>query len=228
MPFFRKPRGVIIALHGLGHSGRIMAYYTALHNVARKEKLAVVYPDGLDTKDYRRGWNAGFCCGSGWKHNHQDEEFLLELIKHIQKQHPTARDVFFVGYSNGAMMTHVMAANHPSVVSAGAAVAGSVGTKESGISPSEPVPMLLVHGRKDKIVPFKGGKAMGNRLIWKSFKESIETWQQANKNVQPVKVIAHPAGHRWPHWRLWRIWNRYPAFSREIVSFFAEQLSPPK
>ena len=223
-PWFRRPKGMIIALHGLGHSGRVMAYYTGLHNIARRKRMLVVYPDGLDTKDYRRGWNAEFCCGSGWKHAHHDEEFLVELTKTVRKKYHVGKSVYVVGYSNGAMMTHLMAARHPDIVTAAVVVAGAVGTDSVAISPKKPVPMMLVHGTKDRIVTYGGGSSPGNDLLWQPFSKSVEVWQKANKNKAVVEIVEHPDGHRWPQWRIWKTWNRRPEFSRRVVSFFESYL----
>lgn len=96
---------VVIGLHGLGDSARKFAYYTAMHNVVSSKDI-VIYPQAVKPEPgQRNGWNAEFCCGSGWKQGIDDAKYIVELAETVKKQYgvPNA-DIFVAGFSNGAFM----------------------------------------------------------------------------------------------------------------------------
>jgi poly(3-hydroxybutyrate) depolymerase len=110
----QKPRNLVLGLHGYGGDGRQLAYYTALHNAFGSDTM-VVYPNAsAPIAGQKTGWNADFCCGSGWKNKVDDVGFLQALITDLRQRHGIAADrVFIVGFSNGAFMAQRFAAEHP-------------------------------------------------------------------------------------------------------------------
>ncbi len=243
----QKPRNLVLGLHGFGGDGRQFAYYTALHNAFGSDTM-VVYPNASAPKvGQKTGWNADFCCGSGWKNQVDDVGFLEALIAELRQKHDIAADrVFIVGFSNGAFMAQRFASERPGLVRAVVSGAGTIGTHGLNgrtLRPTSPVPMLLMHGSKDERVMYKGGTSPGDpEFDWLSFIETSSAWQQANQCCAEPQVIetadrrtttyggcAAPLltieflndAHVWHGARLLNVWTRRPKASREAAAFFA-------
>ncbi len=214
---------VIIGLHGYGDFGRRFAYYSGLHNSARPNDI-VAYPQAIEPQPGQiSGWNAGFCCGSGWKQNIADDEFIVALGKSIAEQYGVDNSRLYVtGFSNGAFMAQRLATEHPQAIKAVASVAGSAGTKDQQISPSGPVPILLIHGDQDKTVPFNGGASKTDPdFVWKSYQETKQLWQNNNQDIAPVESFVYQGvGHQWPNWRIVNFWHKRPQASNQVIEFF--------
>ncbi len=238
-------RRLVIALHGYTGSSRQFAYYTALHN-AFGDDTVIAYPEATKKtqKGDKPGWNAQFCCGSGWKTSVDDVEFIRVLIEKLRAKYRVDRQrVFLVGFSNGAFMTERFAATHPDLVAGIAVISGTIGTKTNSLQPTAPVPALLTHGAKDSRVRYDGGETPGDpEFDWQSFATTAKAWKQVNGcNEQSAKVVTARRrrtttyemclapvttveyldnGHVWDGWRLGNVWNRRPHASREIARFF--------
>ncbi len=241
----RRPRNLVIGLHGYGGNGRQLAYYTALHNTFDSDTI-VVYPDASKPKPGQKtGWNAEFCCGSGWKNKVDDVGFLEALIVELREKHEIAADrVFIVGFSNGAFMAQRFAAQRPQLVRAVVSAAGTIGTTSNRLRPSSPVPMLLMHGTKDVRVAYHGGPSPGDpEFDWLSFKVTADGWRKANgcdtasqqiessnrrvttyaDCIAPLVTIEFLGdAHVWHGARLFNVWTRHPKASREAAAFFAK------
>lgn len=247
-----KDRRLVIALHGLSGDGRQFAYYTALHNAFGSDTV-VAYPDSTaKSAADRAGWNAGFCCGSGWKQGVDDVAFLAALIDTLVADNHIAKGrVFVVGFSNGGFMAERLAAERPDLVAGVAVMSGTIGTKANVLHPASPVPMLLTHGAKDQRVRYDGGESPGDpEFDWQSFATTVNAWKQANgcpdgagravssstqvttvyENCKaPLKTIEyHNNGHVWDGWRLANVWTKRPRASIEVVHFFDEILANPQ
>jgi polyhydroxybutyrate depolymerase len=206
----------------------------------------VAYPDATRTtaRGDKPGWNAQFCCGSGWKSGVDDVEFIRTLIRNLTAKYNIDQDrVFLVGFSNGAFMTERFAVEHPDLVAGVAVISGTIGTKASTLQPSAPVPMLLTHGAKDTRVAYNGGESPGDpEFDWLSFATTVDAWKVANgcnddaadvvstarvkttkyrECLAPLTTIEYlENGHVWDGWRLGNVWTRRPRASQEIARFF--------
>lgn len=217
---------IIIGLHGFGDSARKFAYYTGLHNAAHKSDI-VVYPQAIKPEaGQRNGWNAGFCCGSGWIQKTDDVGFITSLAQSIQKNYNLKGSKFYVtGFSNGAFMSQRIATDKPESVAALAIMSGSIGTTSEQLKPKRPVPILLMHGQLDKTVPINGGTKLGEPdFEWLPLSTTEKAWQQVNAKTAAVKVITEPdIGHQWADWRILSFWHRQSRASRQVVNFFNNQ-----
>ncbi len=151
-----RPNGLVINLHGAGMTGQAQAAATNYNGVADQFGLAVVYPDGIDMS-----WADGRGASTPDRTGVDDVGFLVALADQITRDYgvPPGR-VFATGMSAGAFMAERLACQRADVVSAIAAVAGTLGSAVP-CGPSRPVSVLQVHGTADPVVPFNGGPMVG-------------------------------------------------------------------
>jgi poly(3-hydroxybutyrate) depolymerase len=214
---------VVVGLHGFGDSARKFAYYTGLHNTVSSKDI-VIYPQAIKpTADQRNGWNAEFCCGSGWKQGTDDAKFIIDLVNQTKTELGVeSAKVFVTGFSNGAFMTQKLATDYPDQINAIGFMAGSIGTTTKRLEPKSPVPILMLHGEKDTTVPINGGaRSSDPDFNWLSLELTKAAWQKVNQSKATTETITYPDdAHIWHDWRILNFWHKKPGASVVIVNFF--------
>jgi polyhydroxybutyrate depolymerase len=150
---------LLLILHGSNQDGARIRAWTgyAFDLLADREGFAVVYADG-----YKGNWN-DFRRKGGTPAKDEDVDdvsFLRLLVAQMVKDFaidPTR--VFAMGYSNGGQMGFRLLAEAPELL-AGLVVAGaSLPVQESRVCDIGPtVPVMMVSGTADPIVPYHGGE----------------------------------------------------------------------
>ena len=125
--------------------------------LAEKEGYIVVYPDG-----YKRNWNDCRTAAdySARTENIDDNGLIRGLIARFRESYGIdASRVFAAGYSNGGQMVFRLASEMPERFAGLAAVAATQPTPDNFAceASGRPVPMLLMNGTRDPIVPYNGG-----------------------------------------------------------------------
>jgi polyhydroxybutyrate depolymerase len=254
--FGGKLSPLVIALHGAGDN--VTAFAAETQFAPAVHGALVVFPQGLEATPGRGSWNAQFCCGEAMTRRVDDIGFIGALIAELAARYPVDRSrVYATGMSNGGMLAYQLAAAHPEWLAAIAPVSATIGgSARNGRSflvdaPQIPVPVLIMHGRKDQSIPFEGGVApnAGPPRIWKmSVADALSFWRNADgcgvlpETAEPVpgklrrtayrdcrggsEVVAweiEDGGHNWPQEDV-----RFPAPGRpprsaaaEILAFFA-------
>jgi poly(3-hydroxybutyrate) depolymerase len=219
----KSPKKLLIALHAFGDNPRRFAYYTALHNSVDDQTI-VVYPSAIkpSTKGVRPGWNSGFCCGSGWVSKIDDVAYIETLIKEFAtKYNIKPQDTFLAGFSNGSFMAQKFAAEKPELIGGVVASSGTIGTTKLSIIPKAAIPILLMHGKEDKTIPFYGGiVGFDKEFDWLPFSKTESVWRAVNKNEAETKVIIYEhGGHTWNGWRILNFWHKKTNASNEASRF---------
>ena len=152
-------RPLVVVLHGGRGSAERIAGYAGFDAVARREGLVVAYPQAVE-----RNWNDGRDLARYASHREgvDDVGFLSALIDRIVAEQRVDPDrVYLTGPSNGGMMTYRMALEAPEKLAAAAAVIANLPERlaEAHAGPTdEPVPLLIVNGTADPLVPHAGGE----------------------------------------------------------------------
>jgi polyhydroxybutyrate depolymerase len=152
---------VVIALHGMLQSADGMDSYLGLNQVADREGFAVVYPYGLGNS-WKDGRNPALRM-TFWAPPGDDVEFLGKLVQTLVDQRiADLSRVYLVGLSNGGYMTYRMACERPELFAAFATLSATVPTSyRTTCKPSRSVPLLMINGTADMVVPFYGNALPG-------------------------------------------------------------------
>jgi polyhydroxybutyrate depolymerase len=155
-------QSLVLVFHGSRQSGEIHRAFTggAYDTLVGKGAL-VAYLDG-----HRGNWNdarreSRFPARLA---DIDDVAFVRTVIARLGETHRIDPDrVFAIGYSNGGQMVMRLLHEVASPLAGGAIVAATLPEPGSFLLPQvapapHPVPVLLVHGTADPIVPYTGGR----------------------------------------------------------------------
>lgn len=155
----RAPKGapLILALHGGGGDPDQFASASGLGAAATAAGYAVAFPAGSGRHGERLlTWNGGYCCGHAQRARVDDIGFLKAVIRDARDRFGLSDRVFVTGMSNGSILSETFAAQNPGLVRAVAGVAGTMDTRRVRVT--APVPLLIIHGTADTVVPYDGGQ----------------------------------------------------------------------
>jgi polyhydroxybutyrate depolymerase len=182
------PAPLVVALHAHSQEPKAIRAYSRLEALADEQGFVVAFPEGASGS-----WNAGLCCVPGSRDQVDDLAYLDEVIALARTR--TAIDparIALTGGSNGAMMALRYACERPEVVASVAVVAGPL---IAPCTPELPVPVLVLHGAKDKVVPLDGGRNPALGVTFPAVDPSLEPFRKAGGEVQ-LQVVPR-AGHDW-------------------------------
>jgi polyhydroxybutyrate depolymerase len=178
------PAPLVLNFHGGGGNAASHQKYTRMDALADREGFVVAYPDGSGRlKDKLLTWNAGACCGSAARDRVDDVGFAIALIDELSKRMAIdAKRVYATGFSNGAMMTHRLAAERPDRIAAIATIAGAMVFTGA---PKAPVPVLHIHSVDDPRALYAGGLGppfpmTTSQVLHPPVEESLARWAKAN------------------------------------------------
>lgn len=158
-----QPIPLVIALHGRPGTGGGIAYLYDMNWVARENGFVVVYPDGIEN-----AWNYTRGVPNFWDPHVDDTEFFRLLVDDLARDLSIDFDRLYVtGFSNGGFMTQRVACEDPERYAAFAeGGSGMFPYFEQLCEDQPPVPMLVMHGTKDRSIPWNGIVQDGVVLSW--------------------------------------------------------------
>ena len=237
----KKPAPLVIVLHGNTQSGADMISRTAWPLIAKRDGFAVVYPDGLNNSwadarpEERRA-------GRGPPEGTDDVAFITRLVeKLVADGTADAKRVYVTGASNGGAMTMTLVCARADLFAAGASVIMNL-TDESAAAchPSRPLPMLMMNGTVDPLIPYDGGSGSSYFAadgFWSTTK-TLAFWRSINgcdtsdaavtdlpdKNPADQSTVTRissrcPAGHDVLLYRINNGGHRMPGLLRRTPAF---------
>ena len=181
------PAPLVVALHGAFSGAKGFDRQSGLSRLAEEQGFIVAYPNGIGLFGLLRHWNSGHCCGKARKDEIDDVGFVISVAAEVAGEFRVdPRRVYLVGYSNGGMLAHRIAAERSDAFAAVAVVAGTIGGKPASDEPewtipppADAVPIVIFHGRADENVPYEGGEARG-KITAISVQRSTSLWVERN------------------------------------------------
>jgi len=178
-----KPKGIIVALHGLGGTSNFFFNEYSITDLANRKEYIVLAPQALAEQDPSVAatisalgstagidipLNAVWGCGMQIKipppllsnlelnAGIADEEFIREIIEKTLRDYDLPiKNIFMLGVSMGGFMTYQYAEKYPQQLAGIIAISGSRGFLIRGTS-NVPLPVLDFHSDQDEIVPYSG------------------------------------------------------------------------
>lgn len=163
---------LVFNLHGYTSNSLQQEAYSEMNAVADAERFVVVYPDGVNNS-----WNLGL--GSVDEYG-----FFTGMMDLLEVTHNINTDrVYSCGMSQGGYMSFVLACSMYDRIAAIASVAGSMAPGLDLVcAPTRPVPVMMIHGTADGIVPYTGG--IQNLAV----PDAIDFWVQ-HDNCDTIAVV---------------------------------------
>jgi len=155
---------VVFLFHGnSGSSDQILglegtkAPYKVWMDIALQENLILVVPNGAIGSNNKRGWND--CrVDAVTNHNADDVLFFTQLHDLIISRYGDNKSRAYVnGISNGGLMVQRLSNEAPERLLAVASVVASKALNSECIDSSVPLPVLIMNGTADPILPYEGG-----------------------------------------------------------------------
>lgn len=194
-----RPRPLVIVIHGLGQSGKLLQPATGYDEAATVGGFLVAYPDAVGAV-----WNTRLAGGQGDVPD--DVGFLTVLVDEIARTHHVdRRRVYATGHSDGARMSYRLACERSEVFAAVAPVAGGM---TRPCRPSRPMPVLQVSGANDHILGVEAADAVqtiqelnGCRRMAVEDVAAVEVhrFTRCRDDADVVSAIVPGVGHHlWP------------------------------
>jgi polyhydroxybutyrate depolymerase len=178
-----RPAPLVIVLHGNTQTGADMAARTSWPQVARREHFGLVFPDGLNRAwaDLRPDANRPLHAPPKGT---DDVAFIVKLIeKYIADGSADPKRIYVTGVSNGGAMTMTLACARADLFAAAASVIiNFTDDLANACHPSRPVPMLMMNGTADPLVPYLGGRGTSRFAVsgfW-STERTLAFWRRVN------------------------------------------------
>ena len=164
--------------------------------LAEAEKFVLLVPNGTDPETGSHTgddlfWNDCRMPGTvdGPQSMADDVGFVMELDAWAQARLSADPDRFYVtGASNGGQMAFRLAIERPDRVAAIAAFIANLPVESECPEPSTPIPVFMMNGTEDPIIPFDGGDADG-RGPFLSAPATRDVWSGVNHAESSARTV---------------------------------------
>lgn len=150
-----RPAPVIVVLHGALGTAEQVRRYMAWDEIAAREGLIVVYPQGVGN-----AWNDGRPPdGRRFSPSNRadDVSFIRRIVGELNTQGKVdRRRVFVTGLSNGGHMTYRLACEASDLFTGAAAIIANLSVIWTRNCRGRPIPMLMMSGTADRLSPWEG------------------------------------------------------------------------
>lgn len=207
-----KPAPVVFVFHGFTGGARQAAFSYRLHEAW--PEATVVYPQGLEVELLRKrapGWQIAPKMQAD-----RDVKFFDAMVQRVKADYNSdPKRIYTCGMSNGAIFSYVLMSTRPETLAAAAPIAGFAAPAFRG---APALPILIVHGKNDPLVPLNAAERSREAAISNNGAGKTEVqWIPGYVQYTPAKggndVIwhLHEGGHEWPK-----------GTSEAIVKFFKQ------
>lgn len=182
----RAPVMVAMGGAGIGDMKGVMATETGLTIEAERSGSIVVFANpkaraqeghyGIESATWNVPGRSNMLAKND--NSYDDRDYLDNVLKDLSTKSNTSDKVGLIGFSDGARFAEVYAADRPERVAGIAAMSGT--WMKGDQAPTKAVPIMIVHGEKDEILPYRGGEGTTSNKI------SVET--NLNKSLPSLQA----------------------------------------
>ncbi|MFK8252708.1 alpha/beta hydrolase family esterase [Ancylobacter terrae] len=189
------PWPLVIALHGAWQPASVLRSYLDLDAIADREGFAVAYPKGINLL-----WNDGRGSVAGIMpiiQKRDDAAFVFAVLDQLVGEGVADPGrAYLMGFSNGAFLTAFVACRYPGRFKAYATMMMTAPQRYAETcKPGQPIPMLIMNGTYDPVVPMFGRPTPGAELM--SAEDSAAFFARLNGCGASTTATA-------PHTKIWR------------------------
>jgi len=174
---------VVFALHGGAGTAPRRARQMGLNAIADREGFVAVYPQGINN-----GWNDGRGTADLVRRQAGADDvafFRAMMGEFVRRGEADEARIYVVGGSNGGMMTHRLACDLADRIAGAVAMVASLPEPVAPrCKPAMPVPILMMNGDADPLVPYEGGQVgavlPGDQGRILPVEETVRFWLRAN------------------------------------------------
>lgn len=176
---------VVFNLHGYTSDAFQQEIYGDFRPIADTANFFLVHPQGTEDNTGTTFWNALGFPGE----TVDDVGFISALIDTIASEYNIDLDrVYSTGMSNGGFMSYKLACELPDRIAAIASVTGSMVEQDlNTCNPTEPIPVMQIHGTNDLSVPYSGSQGG-----FVGIEELVAAWANKNNCSGSPSVTAVP------------------------------------
>lgn len=181
----RTPAAVVFVLHGGASADGRVTFRYGLQDLGARDGVITVHPSG-----HLEGWNDGrttpFMRARGGSVEADDVGFFRAMIDLLVAEGAAdPQRIFVTGGSNGGMMSLRLACELSDRIAGAAAFIAWMPTQLApNCQPARPIPILLMGGTRDRLMPFEGGRVApilpDDRGTVLSAQETFAFWRQRN------------------------------------------------
>jgi polyhydroxybutyrate depolymerase len=180
----RKPRPLLVVLHGSGIDGALMAAWTGLAVRGPEAGFATVFPQGREEM-----WDD---VGLGRRDGADDPAFISALVDRLGTEGMAVPGAtVLIGLSNGAFFAERLARHGLVAASALILVSGTARgeSRRACPRPVRPAAVLCIEGTADRLVPYGGGMATGT-MAWLARRRARRILRQpADREVVAAETL---------------------------------------
>jgi polyhydroxybutyrate depolymerase len=208
-----RPLPLVLAFHGFRGDASGFRWWAGWGTRARAEGFIAVHPEGHD------GVRLLGTTGRGWDlrpDETRDAGFVRALLDTLEEEHCVdRRRVFATGFSNGGFFASLLGCVLADRLAAVASVSGAMDLR--ACTPARPIPVLLIQGRKDRIVSVelvRGARDWWARAERCGRAEARAGCERFDGCMADVMYCEGPQAHRWPGdatRRIWSFFRTHPA-----------------
>lgn len=169
---------LVLNLHGYTSNGSEQSIYGNFKPIADTANFIVVHPDGtIDQTTSQRYWNFGIFGSTV-----DDLGFLEALIDTISAHYTiNPNRVYSTGMSNGGYMSYYLACQSNKFAAVGSVTGSMSVPMYNSCTPSNPIPIIQIHGTNDPTVPYSGNSTS------KAVEDVVLFWADKNAcNLTPA------------------------------------------
>lgn len=154
-----KKSPLMVALHGLGGTPQAILRYKGLTDLAEKHGYIVVAPMGYNSS----GWYGNAMPGKKKTDPPNlaelSEKDVMNVLEIVRKDYAVdSSRIYLMGHSMGGGGTWHLALKYPDIWAGLAPIAPAIFRKPDDIAKIKHIPVILVQGDADKLVPVAGAR----------------------------------------------------------------------